>query len=63
MIVPVLRNHLAVFVKDEPRGPVFPSGKGGPLRRSGFAKLSAWGHAVESIGTSGYGALTGESRT
>jgi integrase len=53
VIVPALRDHLAVYVKDEPGALVFSGVKGGPLRRSGFAKLSAWHHAVESIGMAG----------
>lgn len=53
VIIPVLRDHLAVYVKHDPGALIFPGVKGGPLRRSGFAKLSAWGHAVESIGMPG----------
>ncbi len=52
-IVPVLRDHLAIYVKDEPGALVFSGVKGGPLRRSGFAKLSAWHHAVEAINMPG----------
>lgn len=52
-IVPVLRDHLAVYVKDEPGALIFSGVKGGPLRRSGFAKLSAWHHAVEAINMPG----------
>ena len=46
VIVPVLREHLAVFAKDEPGALVFPGVKGGPLRRGNFNKMSAWPHAV-----------------
>ena len=31
----------------------FPGAKGGPLRRGNFNKMSAWPHAVESIGVTG----------
>ena len=41
-IVPALRDHLAVFVKDEPGALIFPGAKGGPLRRGNFNKMSAW---------------------
>ncbi len=37
-IIPALREHLSVFVKDEPGAPVFPGAKGGPLRRGNFNK-------------------------
>jgi integrase len=50
VIVPVLREHLAVFAEDEPGALVFPGAKGGPLRRGNFNKMSAWPHAAESIG-------------
>jgi integrase len=52
-IIPDLCDHLAVYVKDEPGGLVFPGQKGGPLRRGNFNKMSAWPHAVESIGMPG----------
>ena len=38
-IIPALREHLAVFVQDEPGALVFPGAKGGPLRRSNFNKM------------------------
>jgi integrase len=53
VIVPALREHLAVFVQPEPDALVFPAPKGGPLRRSNFNKLAAWPHAVQSIGAEG----------
>jgi integrase len=53
VIVPLLREHLAVFAEDEPGALVFPGAKGGPLRRGNFNKMSAWPHAVESIGMTG----------
>jgi integrase len=49
-IIPVLREHLAVFVKAEPGALVFPGVMGGPLRRGNFNKMSAWSYAVKSIG-------------
>jgi Phage integrase family len=52
-IIPVLREHLAVFVKDEPGALVFPGVKGGPLRRCNFNKMSAWPQAVKSIDAEG----------
>ena len=53
VIVPVLREHLAVFAEDDPGALVFPGAKGGPLRRGNFNKMSAWPHAVESLGLPG----------
>ena len=52
-IIPVLREHLSIFVKDEPGALVFPGAKGGPLRRGNFNRMSAWPHAVRSIGAEG----------
>ena len=52
-IIPTLRDHLSVFVKDEPGALVFPGVRGGPLRRGNFNKMSAWPHAVEAIGMTG----------
>ena len=52
-IIPVLREHLSVFVKDEPGALVFPGVQGGPLRRGNFNKMSAWPYAVRSIGAEG----------
>jgi integrase len=53
VIVPTLREHLAVFAEDDPGALVFPGAKGGPLRRGNFNKMSAWPHAVASIGMPG----------
>ena len=53
VIVPVLREHLAVFAEDDPGALVFPGVKGGPLRRGNFNKMSAWPQAVESLGMPG----------
>jgi hypothetical protein len=79
VIVPALRERLAVFAEDNPGALVFPGTKGGPVRRCNFNKMSAWPHAVESIGMPGLhfhdlrhtgnqfaahsGALTRQSRT
>ena len=52
-IIPILREHLSIFVKDEPGALVFPGAKGGPLRRGNFNRMSAWPHAVRSIGAEG----------
>jgi integrase len=52
-IIPVLREHLTIYVKDEPGALVFPGAMGGPLRRGNFNKMSAWPYAVRSIGAEG----------
>jgi integrase len=52
-IVPILREHLSVFVKDEPGALAFPGVMGGPLRRGNFNRMSAWSYAVRSIGAEG----------
>jgi integrase len=52
-IIPVLREHLSVFVANEPGALVFPGVKGGPLRRGNFNKMSAWPQAVKSVGADG----------
>ena len=52
-IIPTLRDHLSVYVKDEPGALVFPGVKGGPLRRGNFNKMSAWPQAVEFLGMTG----------
>jgi integrase len=52
-IIPALREHLAVFVKEEPGALVFPGQMGGPLRRGTFNKMSAWPYAVSAIGADG----------
>ena len=52
-IIPVLREHLSVFVKDEPGALVFPGVMGGPLRRGNFNRMSAWPYAARSIGAEG----------
>jgi integrase len=52
-IIPVLRQHLSIFAKDEPGALAFPGVMGGPLRRGNFNRMSAWPHAVNSIGAEG----------
>ena len=52
-IIPVLREHLAVFVGAEPGSLVFPGAKGGPLRRGNFNKMSGWPQVVALIGLPG----------
>jgi len=52
-IIPLLRDHLLTFVKDEPGALVFPGVMGGPLRRGNFNKMSAWPYAVRAIGAEG----------
>ncbi len=52
-IIPVLREHLSIFVKDEPGTLAFPGVISGPLRRGNFNKMSAWPYAVRSIGAEG----------
>ena len=53
VIIPVLREHLAVFAEDDPGALVFPGAKGGPLRRGNFNKMSAWPQAVETLAMPG----------
>lgn len=48
-----LSEHVRIYVKDEPGALVFPGVMGGPMRRGNFNKMSAWPHAVESIGMPG----------
>jgi len=52
-IIPALRKHLMIFVKDDPNALVFPGAKGGPLRRGNFNGMSSWPQAVRSIGAEG----------
>ncbi len=47
VIIPLLREHPSIFVKDEPGALVFPGVMGGPLRRANFNKMSAWPYAGE----------------
>jgi integrase len=52
-IIPILKEHLAVYVAPAPGALLFAGVKGGPLRRSNFNKTSAWPHAVRTIGAEG----------
>jgi integrase len=52
-IIPVLRDHLAVFVGPDPDSLVFGGAKGSPLRRSNFNRMTGWAYAVEAIGARG----------
>jgi integrase len=53
VIIPVLREHLSIYVKDEPGAPAFPGAQGGPLRRGNFNKMSVWPYAARSISAEG----------
>jgi integrase len=53
LILPVLEDHLALFVGPEATALLFPGVKGGPMRRSNFNKLSGWPHAVRLVGAQG----------
>jgi integrase len=52
-IIPALRDHLAVFVGQDPNSLVFGGAKGSPLRRSNFNRMTGWAYAVEAIGARG----------
>ncbi len=41
-LVPLLRQHLADYVGDEPDAPIFTGAKGARLRRNDFGKLVGW---------------------
>ncbi|SFP00566.1 Integrase [Actinomadura madurae] len=49
-IVPHLVAHLDKYVRPGADALVFTGIKGGPLRRSGFNKLTRWSHVVSSLG-------------
>ncbi|MEV6038260.1 site-specific integrase [Nonomuraea sp. NPDC052116] len=49
-IIPALKERLRLYVKPDAGAPVFTGIKGGPMRRSGFNKLSGWMEAVRAIG-------------
>jgi integrase len=53
VIIPLLREHLSIYVKDEPAALVFAGVMGGPMRRCNFNRMSAWPYAVKSIGADG----------
>lgn len=52
-IIPLLREHLSVYVSGEPEALAFPGAMGGPLRRGNFNRMSAWPYAVRAIGAKG----------
>jgi integrase len=52
-ILPDVAAHLAEHTKPDPDALVFTGIKGGPLRRSGFNKLSGWPHVVTGMGLPG----------
>jgi integrase len=52
-IIPMLNEHLAVFVRPDPAALVFPGVMGGPIRRGNFNRMSAWPQAVKAIGAEG----------
>jgi integrase len=49
-IVPHLEAHLEKYVRPDESALVFTGIKGGPLRRSGFNKITRWRFVVESLG-------------
>jgi integrase len=53
VIIPALREHMAVFVAPGPSSLVFPGPKGAPLRRSNFNRMSGWPRAVRAAGLEG----------
>lgn len=52
-IVADIRAHLAKYTKPENDALVFTGPKGGPLRRSGFNKLTRWTDVVRVMGVPG----------
>lgn len=52
-LVPHLQVHLDRFTEDKPNALVFTGIMGGPLRRSGFNKITRWTHAVAVLGMPG----------
>ena len=53
VIIPALREHMAVSVAPGPGSLVFPGPKGAPLRRSNFNRMSGWPRAVRAAGLEG----------
>lgn len=51
--IPDLRAHLSKYTENKPNALVFTGIKGGPLRRSGFNKVTRWTHAVAVLGVPG----------
>lgn len=52
-IVPDLAAHLEKYTRKGPNALVFTGVKGGPLRRSGFNKITRWMHVVRALGVPG----------
>lgn len=52
-ILPDIAAHLAKHTRPDTNALVFTCIKGGPLRRSGFNKLSGWPHVVTGMGLPG----------
>ncbi|MCW2901208.1 MAG: Phage integrase, N-terminal SAM-like domain [Streptosporangiaceae bacterium] len=52
-IVPHLVTHLAKYTRPQHDALVFTGIKGGPLRRSGFNKVTRWKHVVKALGVPG----------
>jgi len=52
-LIPDLQHHLDRYTLNRPDALVFTGVKGGPLRRSGFNKLTRWTHAVSLLGVPG----------
>jgi integrase len=52
-LIPDLQAHLDKYTENKPNALVFTGVKGGPLRRSGFNKVTRWTHAVAFLGVSG----------
>jgi integrase len=50
VIIPALREYMAVFVAPGPGSLVFPGPKGAPLWRSNFNRMSGWPRAVRAAG-------------
>ncbi|MFF4197621.1 tyrosine-type recombinase/integrase [Nonomuraea sp. NPDC001831] len=48
-IIPILREHMDTYVKDEPGSLMFPGAKGGPIRRSGFNSRTRWVDVVSDM--------------
>jgi integrase len=49
-IVPHLVAHLDKYVRADDDALIFPGIKGGPMRRSGFNKITRWKHVVAALG-------------
>ncbi|MQA96606.1 MAG: tyrosine-type recombinase/integrase [Streptosporangiales bacterium] len=52
-ILAPLREHVRTYVSPGSDALVFPAPMGGPMRRSGFNKLTAWPHVVKAIDAEG----------